>query len=84
MKIDFTRLFLVLIGFVIAQYIISYFLVSIGFNGLPLIITYNLLLGFFAAFVYLPREYKRNAFKEPEFYKNAGIFFVIFLIISIL
>lgn len=84
MKIDFTRLFLVLIGFIIAQYIISYFLVSIGFSGLPLIIAYNLLLAFFAAFIYIPREYKRSALKEPEFYKNAGIFFVIFLIISIL
>lgn len=84
MRIDFTRLLLVLLGFLVAQVLIQSFLISIGMSGLPLLVTYNLLLSFVATLIYYPTGSKQNAFKDPEFYKNVGMFFLVFLIISLI
>lgn len=84
MKIDFTRLLLVLVGFYVAQVLIQYFLLYIGMSGLPLLITYNLLLAFFATLIYYPSGYRKEAFKNPVFYRDAGIFFLIFLLVSLI
>ena len=84
MKIDFTRLILVILGFFAAQIIIQSFLVSLGITGLPFLIMYNLLLAFVATLIYYPSGYRKEAFKEPEFYKNVVMFFVVFVIISLI
>lgn len=84
MKIDFKRLALVLIGFYIVQLVLANVLIKLGMNGLTLIVIYNLLLAFIATLIYYPRD-KRNVFyKDGEFYKNFGIFFAVFLLISII
>ena len=80
MRIDFTRLLVVLIGFLVAQVLIQSFLITIGMSGLPLLVTYNLLLSFVATLIYYPSGYRKNAFKDPDFYKNVGMFFLVFLI----
>ena len=82
MKIDFTRLLLVLIGFFVAQTLIQYLLLSIGVSGISFIILYNLLLAFVATLIYYPSSYRKSAFKDPEFYRNVAIFFLIFLLLS--
>ena len=74
MKIDFTRLLLVLLGFYVAQIFLSIFLTSLGLTGLPLIITFNLLLSFIATLIYYPSVQRKDAFKDPDFYKNVAIF----------
>ena len=84
MKIDFTRLIIVILGFFVAQILIQSFLVSLGISGLPFLITYNLLLSFVATLIYYPSGYRKQAFKEPEFYKNVVMFFVVFVIISLI
>ena len=84
MRIDFTRLLVVLIGFLVAQIFIQSFLVAIGMSGLPFLVTYNLLLSFVATLIYYPSGYRKNAFKDPDFYKNVGMFFLVFLIISLI
>ena len=84
MKIDFTRLLLVLVGFYVAQILIQYFLVFIGFSGLPLLIMYNLFLAFFATLIYYPSGYRKQEFKNPVFYRDVGMFFLIFLLISLI
>ena len=84
MRIDFTRLLVVLIGFLVAQVLIQSFLISIGMSGLPLVITYNLLLSFVATLIYYPSDSRKGAFRDPEFYKNVGMFFLVFLIISLI
>ena len=84
MRIDFTRLLMVLLGFFVAQVIIQYFLISIGVSGLPFIILYNLLLAFVATLIYYPSAERKFAFRDPEFYKNVAMFFLVFLIISMI
>ena len=84
MKIDFTRLLVVILGFFVAQIIIQSFLLTLGINGVAFIILYNLLLAFVATIIYYPSGYRKQAFKEPEFYKNVMIFFVIFVVISLI
>lgn len=84
MRIDFTRLLVVLIGFLVAQVLIQSFLITIGMSGLPLLVSYNLLLSFVATLIYYPSGYRKNAFKDPDFYKNVGMFFLVFLIISLI
>lgn len=84
MRIDFTRLLMVLLGFFVAQVIIQYFLISIGVSGLPFIILYNLLLAFVATLIYYPSSERKFAFRDPEFYKNVAMFFLVFLIISMI
>ena len=84
MKIDFTRLIVVILGFFVAQILIQSFLVSLGLTGLPFLILYNLLLAFVATLIYYPSEYRKQAFKEPDFYKNVAMFFVVFVIISLI
>lgn len=84
MKIDFTRLIVVILGFFVAQILIQSFLLSIGLTGLPFVVLYNLLLAFVATLIYYPSGYRKQAFKEPEFYKNVVMFFVVFVIISLI
>ena len=82
MKVDFTRLLVVLIGFLVAQKFIQYFLVMLGFSGITLVILYNFLLAGVATLIYYPSGYKKMAFKDPEFYKNLSFFFLIFLLLT--
>ena len=84
MKIDFTRLIVVIIGFFVAQIIIQSFLSMLGISGLAFVILYNLLLAFVATLIYYPAGYRKQAFKEPDFYKNVVMFFVVFVIISLI
>lgn len=84
MRIDFTRLLVVLIGFFVAQIIIQYFLISLGITGLPFVILYNFLLAFVATLFYYPSQYRKAAFKDPDFYKNVAMFFFVFLLISLI
>ena len=55
-KIDFTRLIVVIIGFFVAQIIIQSFLSMLGISGLAFVILYNLLLAFVATLIYYPEE----------------------------
>ena len=84
MRIDFTRLIVVILGFFVAQILIQSVLLSIGITGLPFVILYNLLLSFVATLIYYPAGYRKQAFKEPEFYRNVVMFFVVFVIISLI
>ena len=84
MKIDFTRLIIVILGFFVAQILIQSFLVSLGISGLPFLIMYNLLLAFVATLIYYPSGYRKQAIKEPDFYKNVVMFFVVFVIFTLI
>ena len=84
MRIDFTRLIIVILGFFVAQVLIQSFLLSIGVSGITFVVLYNLLLAFVATLIYYPSGYRKAAFKEPDFYKNVVMFFVIFVVISLI
>lgn len=84
MRINFGRLLMVLLGFVIAQILIQYFLAFLGISGVAFVIIYNLLLSFVAVLIYYPTGYRKEAFSNPEFYRNVAIFFLIFLLLEVL
>lgn len=85
MRLDVGRLVIVIIGFWVAQLLIGTFLAAIGFpiGSISFEIMYNLLLAFVAVLIYYPSEYRKDAFKNPEFYRNVAIFFLIFLLLSL-
>lgn len=85
MRIDIGRLIIVIIGFWIAQLLIGTFLTTIGFpiGSLSFEIMYNFLLAFVAVLIYYPSEYRKYAFKNPDFYRDVAIFFLIFLLLSL-
>lgn len=84
MRIDIGRLLLVLIGFLVAQILIQSFLAMLGVSGIAFVILYNLILSFVAVLIYYPSEYRSTAFKNPEFYRNVAIFFLVFLLLSLI
>ena len=61
MRINFGRLLLVLIGFVVAQVLIQMFLTVLGLTGVTFVILYNLILSFVAVLIYYPSEYRKYA-----------------------
>ena len=84
MRIDIGRLLMVLLGFLVAQVLIQYFLALIGVSGIAFVILYNFMLSFVAVLIYYPAEYRKEAFKNPDFYRNVAVFFLIFLLLSLL
>jgi amino acid transporter len=84
MRLDIGRLLMVLIGFLVAQVLIQYFLALLGFSGVAFVVAYNLLLSFVAVLIYYPSGYRKDAFRNPEFYRDVSIFFLIFLVLALL
>ena len=84
MRVDIGRLLMVILGFVLAQILIQYFLALLGLSGITFVIVYNLLLSFVAVLIYYPSEYRKDAFKNPDFYRNVSVFFLVFLLLSLL
>ena len=85
MRLDIGRLIAVIIGFWIAQILIGTFLTAVGLpiGSVSFEIVYNLLLAFVAVLIYYPSEYRRQAFKNPDFYRDVAVFFLIFLLLSL-
>lgn len=83
MRINFSRLLMVILGFVVAQILIQYFLALLGLSGIAFVIVYNLLLSFVAVLIYYPSGYRKEAFKNPDFYRNVALFFLIFLVLAL-
>lgn len=85
MRLDIGRLIAVIIGFWIAQLLIGTFLTAVGLpiGSVSFEIVYNLLLAFVAVLIYYPSEYRRQAFKNPDFYRDVAVFFLIFLLLSL-
>jgi len=84
MGIDIKRLLVVIISFLLAQILIQNFLILLGFNGIALVILYNLLLSFVAVLIYYPSGYRKEAFSNPDFYRDVAIFFLIFLLLALI
>ena len=89
MQIDFKRLAIFLlvayIGQIIIQYAVSYLFLSAGYsNPFVMMLVVNVMVGFLFAYLYYPKEYRRGIFKNPNFYRDAGIFALIFTAIDFL
>ena len=88
MRIDFKRLLGFLLICLIGQYIIQWAVVSLfsylGWtNPIVMLLVIDALIGFLFAYLYYPRELRRGIFHNPAFYRDAGTFALIFLIIDV-
>jgi len=86
MKIDWGRLILFWLGMYVAQIVIYNLLAIIGvpINSYAFLVLFDLALGFTFSYFYYPSYARRGIFKDPDYYKNAMIFFLILFMFDIL
>lgn len=84
MRIDFTKLLVFLLVAYVGQQVIWTLVSLLPIHPLPMLVLGDALIGFLFAYLYYPREYRRGILKNPEFYRNAGMFALIFLVIDVL
>ena len=89
MRIDFGRLIIFLLVAYIGQYAIQYgvryvFYLFGWYNYFAILLTVDVLIGFLFAYLYYPKEYRKGIFKNPNFYRDAGIFALIFIGLDLL
>ena len=89
MRVDFGRLILFLLICLVGQYLIQlgvgYLFAMMGWsNPIAMLFAVDILIGFLFAFLYYPREARRGIFKNPAFYRDAGIFALIFVLIDLI
>ena len=89
MRIDFGRLLVFLLVCLVGQYVIQLVVVNLFsmlgvYNPIVMLVVIDALVGFLFAYLYYPREMRRGIFKNPNFYRDAGIFALIFLAIDVI
>lgn len=84
MRIDFGRLLIFLLVAFIGQRIIYFFVGMLPISPLPALVLADVLIGFLFAYLYYPRELRRGIFKNPNYYRDAGVFALVFLVIDLL
>jgi len=79
MRIDWGRLILFWLGLYVAQIVISMTLAAIGVpvNSYAFVVLFDLCLAFVFTYMYYPPYARRGLFRDPDFYKNAMMFFLI-------
>jgi len=87
MRIDFGRLLIFLLVCLVGQYVIQWIVVNLfvmlgWYNPILMLVVIDALIGFLFAYLYYPREMRRGIFKNPNFYRDAGVFALIFLVID--
>ena len=88
MRIDFSRLLVFLLVCLVGQYVIQWAVVNVftmmgWYNPIAMLLVIDILIGFLFAYLYYPREARRGIFRNPNFYRDAGMFALIFLIIDV-
>jgi len=88
MGVNFGRLFIFLFICLIGQRVITYgvsFLCSLLgiYNPMLILIFIDIAIGFFLAWLYRPAEYRRGCFRDPNFYRDAGIFALVWLALDL-
>ena len=67
------------------QFGVTYLFTLLGWsNPFVMLLVVDVLIGFLFAYLYYPREYRRGIFKNPNFYRDAGIFTLIFFVLDVL
>lgn len=89
MRIDFGRLFLFLLVCLVGQYVIQIVVVNVfnmmgWYNPFVMLLVVDILIGFLFAYLYYPRELRRGIFSNPNFYRDSGMFALIFLILDMI
>ena len=85
MKIDWGRLILFWLCMYVAQIVIYNLLALVGVptNTYAFLVLFDLALGFVFAYFYYPSYARRGILRDPDFYKNALMFFLILFLFDI-
>lgn len=86
---DFGRFFLYLLICVIGQRVISYAVgyvcLSLGiYNPYVMLIIIDVFIGLFFAFLYRPSGNRSGCLKDPNFYRDAGLYALIFFALDLI
>lgn len=84
MRIDWGKMLLYLLGLIIAQRLILWVLSAIGLSGLALVFVFEFIVSFLFTYLYYPTFNRKYALKDPDFYKNWGIFLIVLLLLDFL
>ena len=84
MRIDFTRLLIFLLVAYLGQNVIWYVVSMLPIAPIPAIVLADVLIGFLFAYLYYPREMRRGLVRNPNFYRDAGMFAFIFLLLDMM
>ena len=84
---DFGRLIIFLFICIIGQraigFGVSYLCLLLRIdNPFVIMILVDVAIGFFFAYLYRSRDARRGCFKDPTFYRDAGIFALIFIVMD--
>lgn len=84
MRIDFSRLLIFLLVAYLGQTVIWHFVSMLPIAPIPALVLADILIGFLFAYLYYPREMRVGIFKNPNFYRDAGMFAFIFLLLDMI
>ena len=86
MRFDWGRLILFMLGMYVAQIVLVVLLASIGVpvNTYAFLVLLDLGLGYAFTWLSIPSIARRGCFRDPDFHKNALIFFLILFAFDIL
>ena len=82
MRIDWGKMLLYLLGLIIAQRIVWYVLALLGLSGIALVLVFEFIISFLFTYLYYPSYNRKYALKDPDFYKNWGIFLIVLLVLD--
>ena len=79
MRFDWGRLILFWLALYVAQILATYalFMLGVPVNSYEFLVLLDLILGYVFTYFYYPSFARRGCFKDPDFHKNALIFFLI-------
>jgi uncharacterized membrane protein len=88
MRLDFGRILIFLLVCLIGQYVIQGVVVSLfnmlgWYNPIAMLLTIDVLIGFLFAYLYYPKEARRGIFRNPNFYRDAGMFALVWLALDL-
>ena len=85
MKIDWGRLIIFWVGLYLSQIVISIVLATIGVpvGSMAFLILFNLILGFVFAYFYQPSYARQGLFRNPDYYKNSLMFFIVLFLLDV-
>lgn len=83
-RVNWSRFILTLFIIIGVNYGVAYFLMRLGIYGLAANLIMSVILAFTLALINYPSPYRKQAFKDPNFHKMFGIFFIIFFLLNLI
>lgn len=84
MRINWSRFVITLLIIIAVNYGVGYLLMYLGIYGIAANLIMSIILAFTFAMINYPAPYRKQAYKDPNFHKMFGIFFIIFFLLNLI